>query len=316
MRLLTCLLWIPGMKQMFRRIFFRQQAIHLAGLELQNPVGMAAGFDKNGAYVDALACLGFGYVEVGTVTPRPQPGNDKPRLFRLRADRALINRMGFNNDGATAIAARLQRRKSSIVVGGNIGKNKATPNEEAVADFESCFRTLHPVVDYFVVNVSSPNTPGLRALQEKEPLMKILGRLVEVGKSLSVGGRRPIFVKIAPDLSDSQLDEILEVVTTCGLDGIVATNTTLSRAGLKSSVALAAEAGGCSGRPLNSRAVEVVRYISQKTHGKLPIMGVGGIFSAEDATVMRGAGANAVQLYTGFIYEGPGLVKRIVQAWK
>ena len=294
----------------------------VAGIRFPNPVGLAAGLDKDAKMVDEFDALGFGFVEIGTVTPLPQPGNEKLRLYRLPQDEALINRMGFNNEGAKAAADRLKRRKSKIIVGGNIGRNKNTPNESAADDYEKCFHELFDVVDYFVVNVSSPNTPGLRELQEKEPLKKLLLRLQELNKEKSTVNRRqatgkskPIFLKIAPDLTNEQLDEIVEVVTETGLDGIVATNTTLSREHLRTSDSkLVDEKGGLSGRPLALRSTEVIRYLHQKSAGKIPIIGVGGIHSAGDALEKLNAGASLVQLYTGFIYEGPGLVKEINKA--
>jgi dihydroorotate dehydrogenase len=281
------------------------------GIRFPNPVGLAAGFDKDGKYTDALACLGFGFIEIGTVTPRPQPGNPKPRLFRLPADQALINRMGFNNEGVSPAALRLSHRKENVVVGGNIGKNKDTPNEDAVADYETCFRELYPVVDYFVVNVSSPNTPGLRALQEKEPLMRLLERIQEQNRA--TGNPKPLLLKIAPDLTEGQLDDIIAIVRETGISGIVATNTTIDRSGLQTAqtVVDAAGAGGLSGKPLRARATEVIRYISRKSGGTIPIIAAGGIFTAEDALEKLRAGASLVQVYTGFIYEGPMIVKKI-----
>lgn len=283
----------------------------LWGLHFPNPVGLAAGFDKDAKYTDALACLGFGFVEIGTVTPRPQPGNPEPRLFRLPADKALINRMGFNNDGAKEAAERLRQRKEPLIIGGNIGKNKDTPNEDAIRDYEKGFRELYDVVDYFVVNVSSPNTPGLRALQDKEPLTRILNRLREINREL--GKNRPILLKIAPDLSHEQLDDIIQIVSDTQIQGIVATNTTIDRSHLHTAAAAveAIGAGGLSGLPLRERATEVIRYIHEKSKGTIPIIAVGGIFTAEDAREKLDAGASLVQLYTGFIYEGPKIVKKI-----
>ncbi len=281
------------------------------GLRFRNPVGLAAGFDKNADYVDEMAALGFGFVEIGTVTPRPQPGNDKPRMFRLTEDDALINRMGFNNQGVDVAATRLRYVKSRdhIIIGGNIGKNKDTPNEDAVNDYTYCFDALFDVVDYFVVNVSSPNTPGLRDLQEKGPLMNILQALQASNNKGGVS--RPILLKIAPDLTDGQLDDIVELVTESGIAGVVATNTTISREGLRSNPARVQEAGGLSGKPLRARATEVIRYLARKSGGRFPIIGVGGIHSPADAMEKMEAGAALVQLYTGFIYEGPGLIKSI-----
>lgn len=283
----------------------------LWGINFPNPVGLAAGFDKNAKYTDSLACLGFGFVEIGTVTPRPQPGNTKPRLFRLPADKALINRMGFNNDGAAAAAARLRKRKEKIIIGGNIGKNKDTPNENATDDYELCFKDLYPVIDYFVVNVSSPNTPGLRALQDKEPLMNLLNRLQVLNKQSAAA--KPILLKIAPDLTNSQLDDIIDIVKQTGIQGIVATNTTIGREGLNTPKEKleAIGTGGLSGLPLKHRATEVISYIHKHSGGTIPIMAVGGIFTAQDAKEKLDAGASLVQLYTGFVYQGPAIAANI-----
>jgi dihydroorotate dehydrogenase len=266
-----------------------------------------------------MANLGFGFVEVGTVTPLPQPGNPKPRMFRLPADGALINRMGFNNLGVDVVAQRIAAfRKNAkpehkgLIIGGNIGKNKVTPNEEAISDYVKCFDRLFDVVDYFVVNVSSPNTPGLRALQEKEPLMQLLDTLQR--RNLKNGFSRPILLKIAPDLTNEQLDDIVDIVTATKIAGIIATNTTISREGLGSAENLKNQTGGLSGKPLTKRATEVIRYLSKKSNGAFPIIGVGGIHSPADAIEKLDAGASLVQLYTGFIYEGPGLIKRINKA--
>lgn len=306
-------------------------------LQFSNRVGLGAGFDKNAKYLRELETLGFGFVEIGTVTPRPQAGNDKPRLFRLPEDKALINRMGFNNDGVDVIAARLKqwrktddRRRmtddsskrpssviyhpSSMLIGGNIGKNKTTPNEEAWKDYEICFRALHPFVDFFVVNVSSPNTPGLRELQEKESLRKIFTHLQALNKTFAQ--QRPILLKIAPDLTREQIDDVIDLAKEIALDGIVATNTTTSREGLQTPnpKLQTVGAGGLSGKPVRQRSTEVIRYIHQKTAGKLPIIGSGGIFGAEDAIEKIAAGASLVEVWTGFIYEGPTIVKRICRA--
>jgi dihydroorotate dehydrogenase len=293
------------------------------GIDFPNPVGLAAGFDKDAKLFDELSCFGFGFIEIGTVTPLAQDGNPKPRMFRLLSDEAILNRMGFNNQGAASAALRLKKRKSKIIIGGNIGKNKITPNENALRDYETCFRELHDVVDYFVVNVSSPNTPGLRALQEKEPLKKILVRLQEINVELSqqpaVGERqpvaliKPVLLKIAPDLTNSQLDDIVEIIFETKLDGVVATNTTISKEGLKTArpELETLGTGGISGKPLSKRSTEVIKYLSEKAQGKFSIIGVGGIHSSEDAIEKINAGASLVQVYTGFVYEGPGLVKRI-----
>lgn len=281
------------------------------GLRFSNPVGLAAGFDKNAEMVAEMAALGFGFIEIGTVTPKPQPGNPQPRLFRLVPDEALINRMGFNNQGVDVAAARLRqlRDRGSLIIGGNIGKNKTTPNESAVDDYLTCFDALFDVVDYFVVNVSSPNTPGLRELQEREPLTRILTTLQE--RNGRNGITRPILLKIAPDLSDAQLDDIVAIVRDTGIAGVIATNTTLLREGLRSHPDLTAEAGGLSGKPLTRRSTEVIRYLVERSEHAFPVIGVGGIHTPEDALEKLAAGASLVQLYTGFIYEGPGLISRI-----
>jgi len=285
------------------------------GLKFNNPVGLAAGFDKNAEMIYEMGNLGFGFVEVGTVTPLPQPGNLRPRMFRLPPDKALINRMGFNNQGVDVAAERIaayrrdaKKSQRGLIIGGNIGKNKVTPNEEAVNDYIKCFDRLFDVVDYFVVNVSSPNTPGLRALQEKEPLMHILNTLQQ--RNSKNGISRPILLKIAPDLTNEQLDDIVDIVKETKIAGIIATNTTIVREGLKSEK-LSGETGGLSGKPLTERSTEVIRYLSKKSSGAFPIIGVGGIHSPEDAMEKLKAGASLIQLYTGFIYEGPGLIKRI-----
>ena len=309
---------VPGAKALLRGLYDYQHpslAREVFGLKFPNPVGLAAGFDKNAALTDELATVGFGFVEIGTVTPRPQPGNPTPRLFRLPQDEALVNRMGFNNDGAVAVAARLaQRQNRQLIIGGNIGKNKDTPNEHAAADYVACFDALAEVVDYFVVNVSSPNTPNLRQLQEKKPLIELLQQVQ--ARNLSRATPRPLLLKIAPDLTNSQLDDILEIAQETRLSGLVATNTTISRDNLRTDAAQVAAlgAGGLSGRPLRARATEVIRYLHQRSHGLLPIIGSGGVHSAADAVEKLAAGAALVQLYTGFIYEGPALVSRINRA--
>ena len=300
-------LWLVNDKRLERTVF---------GLKFKNPVGLAAGFDKNGDTIAEMANLGFGFIEVGTVTPLPQPGNPKPRMFRLPADGALINRMGFNNLGVDALASRISAyrktiaaTKNPVMIGGNIGKNKNTPNEDAVSDYIKCFDRLFDVVDYFVVNVSSPNTPGLRALQEKEPLMHILNTLQQRNHKNNIS--KPILLKIAPDLTNEQLDDIVEIVQQTKIAGVIATNTTISREGLKSPYEKVNEAGGLSGKPVTKRSTEVISYLSQKSNDSFPIIGVGGIHSPEDAQEKLNAGAALVQLYTGFIYEGPGLIGRI-----
>jgi dihydroorotate dehydrogenase len=282
------------------------------GLEFRNPVGLAAGLDKDAIAFNELGKLGFGFVEIGTVTPLPQPGNEKPRLFRLVKDQALINRMGFNNYGAAAAAKRLRRRTTKgLVIGGNIGKNKLTPNDKAEADYIACFNALYDVVDYFVVNVSSPNTPDLRDLQEKEPLTRLLNSLQDINhKRLHP---KPILLKIAPDLSDSQLDDIIEIVRQTHTAGVIATNTTVGRDGLSYTAdeIRAFGPGGLSGKPLRDRSTYVIRYLKKKSNNAFPVIGVGGIHSAGDAIEKMEAGADLVQLYTGFIYRGPGLVSEI-----
>lgn len=322
--------WKPT-RMLVKKMFSVNTGKHpaaVAGLVFKNPVGLAAGFDKNARYLQVLECLGFGFVEIGTVTPLPQPGNDKPRLFRLPADQALINRMGFNNDGVKVAAERLKKWKekadsqksfvvspdtaSRLIIGGNIGKNKVTPNEDAWKDYEICFKELHPYVDYFVVNVSSPNTPGLRELQEKDALKKILVHL----QTLNAGYAqpKPVFLKIAPDLSAEQLDDVISLALEIQLDGLVATNTTVSREGLltPASAIEAIGAGGLSGMPLKKRSTEVVKYIAHKTQGRIPVIASGGIFAGPDVKEKLEAGACLVQVWTGFIYEGPGIVKKIL----
>ncbi|HLW32543.1 MAG TPA: quinone-dependent dihydroorotate dehydrogenase [Aequorivita sp.] len=285
----------------------------LFGLKFPNPVGLAAGFDKDAKLYRELSNLGFGFIEIGTVTPKPQIGNETPRLFRLKEDSAIINRMGFNNGGVEAAVERLRNNpkgKGRVLIGGNIGKNKMTPNEEAVNDYLICFDALFDYVDYFVVNVSSPNTPNLRELQEKKPLTELLQTLQN--KNNSKEKRKPILLKIAPDLTDEQLMDIIEIVSVTNIDGVIATNTTISREGLSSENRK--EMGGLSGRPLTKRATEVIRFLSEKSNNAFPIIGVGGIHTAEDAIEKIDAGASLIQLYTGFIYEGPSLVKRINKA--
>jgi dihydroorotate dehydrogenase len=285
------------------------------GLHFRNPVGLAAGFDKNGAYIDSLASLGFGFIEVGTVTPVAQPGNAQPRLFRLPADRALINRMGFNNAGVDHLVENLRKvRSEGLIVGGNIGKNKLTLNEKAVEDYLMTFRKLFDYVHYFVVNVSSPNTPGLRSLQDKEPLRQLLRALQDENKARPA--ERPILLKIAPDLSSDQLDDVLDVVLEQGLNGIIATNTTLSREGLKTPVAVLEKigAGGLSGAPLADRATELIRHIRKNTNPDFVIVGVGGIMSVDEALRKIDHGADLLQIYTGLIYQGPAFIRQINQA--
>ncbi|MCK5705621.1 MAG: quinone-dependent dihydroorotate dehydrogenase [Cyclobacteriaceae bacterium] len=281
------------------------------GIKFENPVGLAAGFDKEAEFIDEFASLGFGFIEIGTITPLGQPGNPKPRLFRLKADEALINRMGFNNQGVEHAVEMLKKRKSSVIVGGNIGKNKITPNEEAARDYELCFEALFEHVDYFAVNVSSPNTPDLRELQDKEPLKQLLMRLKE--RNDNKKHPKPILLKIAPDLSDEQLDDIIEIVEEVNLAGVIATNTTISRDGLTTSLPIVDEIGngGLSGKPVKDRSTQVIRYLKENAKIPFAIIGVGGINSPEDALEKIKAGASLIQLYTGFIYQGPMLIKRI-----
>lgn len=303
---------IPGFSFLCK-IFFQLNDKRLErevfGLKFKNPVGLAAGFDKDAIGFNALSSLGFGFIEIGTLTPKPQAGNPKKRLFRLMADQAIINRMGFNNGGVEAAVERLKNNKG-VLVGGNIGKNKATPNDKAVDDYKICFEALYPYVDYFVVNVSSPNTPNLRALQEKEPLTLLLNSLQKL--KIQQEKPKPIVLKIAPDLSEDQLLDIIDIVKETKIAGVIATNTTLSREGLISENKN--EVGGLSGKPLNNRATQVIRFLSEKSNKAFPIIGVGGIHSAKDALDKLEAGASLVQLYTGFIYEGPALIKEINKA--
>jgi dihydroorotate dehydrogenase len=283
------------------------------GLKFPNPVGLAAGFDKDARLVDEFANLGFGFLEIGTLTPKGQTGNPRPRLFRLPQDQAIINRMGFNNQGVERAVERLKKRKSTIIVGGNIGKNKNTSNDEAIHDYLYCFEALHGVVDYFVINVSSPNTPDLRALQEKEPLKRLIDSLQNRNQAKTKP--RPLLLKIAPDLNQHQLDDIVQIAIFSELDGIIATNTTVSRQGLSTpqNVVGAIGAGGLSGKPLGEKSDEVLRYLRQNLPQKIRLVGAGGIMTADDALRKLDAGADLIQLYTGLIYEGPGLVKQINQ---
>jgi dihydroorotate dehydrogenase len=283
----------------------------LFGIKFPNQVGLAAGLDKNAEAFDMLGYLGFGFVEIGTLTPVGQPGNPRPRAFRLKKDQALINRMGFNNHGIEAAVKRLKRKKSKIIIGGNIGKNKITPNDQAIDDYLKCFETLFPYVDYFAVNISSPNTPNLRELQDKEPLRNLLGTLMEANKKEKKP--KPVLLKIAPDLGNEQLDDIIEIVKSTGTNGIIATNTTIERKNLSypESIIEKIGSGGLSGKPLKSRSTEVIKYIVEKTNNTIPVIGVGGIMDAEDAIEKIEAGASLIQLYTGFIYEGPSIIRKI-----
>jgi len=303
---------IPGMGSMIRALYhIKDQRLErkLFGLTFPNPVGLAAGFDKDAKLYQELSNFGFGFIEIGTLTPKPQPGNPKKRLFRLPEDNGLINRMGFNNQGVVEAIERL-KKNNGVLIGGNIGKNKITPNDEAVSDYVQCFEALFPHVDYFVVNVSSPNTPNLRALQDKEPLQHLLQTLKDL--NLKRNSPKPILLKIAPDLIDDQLLDIIDIVTTVKIDGVIASNTTLSREGLISSNK--SEMGGLSGKPVAERSTEVIRFLHKKSNNAFPIIGVGGIHSSEDAINKLNAGASLIQLYTGFVYEGPGVIKKINKA--
>ena len=306
-------------KLLFKKLFCLESPLiqrTVFGIDFPNPIGLAAGFDKNATCFNEMEYCGFGFVEIGTVTPLAQDGNDKPRLFRLKKDKAIINRMGFNNNGMAEAVENLKKKSpgSKLIIGGNIGKNKITSNENAIDDYTVSFKALFDYVDYFVVNVSSPNTPDLRALQEKEPLKKILAALQLVNESYPK--KKPLLLKIAPDLSNEQLDDIVEIMLELKMDGIVATNTTIQRTGLVADDLQVEKigAGGLSGKPLSQRSTEVIRYIHQKSKGAFPIMGVGGIHSVEDALEKLDAGATLLQIYTGFIYEGPLLNKRINKA--
>lgn len=307
----------PGIASLLQAVYKVQNPKlerKVLGLNFPNPVGLAAGFDKDAKAYTELGKLGFGFVEIGTVTPLPQDGNPQPRMFRLPEDAALINRMGFNNQGVDAAVERLKNRDKSLIIGGNIGKNKITPNEDAVKDYEICFKKLFDYVDYFVVNVSSPNTPNLRALQDKEPLKYILNSLQVLNNQKNAP--KPILLKIAPDLTDEQLDDIVEIVHDTRISGVIATNTTISREELQTTKARLEDIGmgGLSGKPLTGRATEVIAYLHKKSGGNFVIIGVGGIHSEKDALEKLAAGASLVQLYTGFIYEGPGLIGRINKA--
>ena len=302
---------IPFMGGLVRKLYSSKKPSlqkEVFGIHFPNPVGLAAGFDKDAKLFRELSNFGFGFIEIGTVTPKPQGGNPKPRLFRLKKDKGIINRMGFNNEGVEAAAKRLKRNKN-IIIGGNIGKNKTTPNDNAQEDYLICFDVLFDVVDYFVVNVSSPNTPNLRDLQENEPLTALLNTLQKQNNSKPK--RKPILLKIAPDLTDTQLSDIIDIVEVTKIDGVIATNTTLSRDGLKSNETLTSQSGGLSGKPLNKRSTEVIRYLHTQSKGAFPIVGVGGIHTPSDAKEKLDAGASLIQLYTGFVYEGPASVCNI-----
>lgn len=314
---LKFILRIPGKRRIIESIYLLNDVslkTKVFGLEFPNPVGLAAGFDKDAKMFDELSSFGFGFVEVGTVTPKAQDGNPKPRLFRLPEDNALINRMGFNNEGVEAMVTRLKDRKTNVIIGGNIGKNKLTPNENAADDYRYSFNALFDHVDYFVVNVSSPNTPNLRELQDKEPLTKLLMELQGINQRKQ--RPKPILLKIAPDLNQEQLDDIVEIVRDSKIQGIIATNTTIDRENLQTDQKTlnAIGNGGLSGKPLTHKSTEVIAYLAKKSKKSYAIIGVGGIHSAEDALEKLEAGADLVQIYTGFIYEGPALVKKINKA--
>ncbi len=317
MNMFAFLSGIPGMVGLFRAMFSSNRkdlGVEAFGLKFKNPVGLAAGFDKDGRYIKPLSLLGFGFIEVGTVTPRPQDGNPKPRLFRLKESEALINRMGFNNRGCDALVERLKRvKKSDVIIGANIGKNKVTPNENAVDDYLYCFEKLFPYVDYFVVNVSSPNTPNLRELQERKPLTQLLSAIQSANKAKP--DPKPVLLKIAPDVTEGQLKDIVEIIQETETDGLITTNTTISRAGLaegKSAVE-AIGAGGLSGAPVYEKSNGILKNVVQLSGNAFPVVGVGGIFNAEQARAKLDSGASLVQLYTGFVYEGPACVKRILR---
>jgi dihydroorotate dehydrogenase len=305
-----------GMSGLFRKLYIIEDSRlerKVFGLRFKNPVGLAAGFDKDAKLYNEFSDFGFGFIEIGTLTPKAQKGNPKKRLFRLKEDQAIINRMGFNNAGVFDAVERL-KKKHRVLVGGNIGKNKVTPNEDAAKDYLICFDALFEHVDYFVINVSSPNTPGLRELQEKKPLMELLQLLkrenTKKAATLKVN-EKPILLKIAPDLTDEQLLDIIYIVKTTKIDGVIATNTTIARNNLQSHLTLVEEKGGLSGKPLTNRSTEVIRFLAEKSNKAFPIIGVGGIHTAEDALEKLRAGADLIQLYTGFVYQGPSLVKKI-----
>ncbi len=309
---------IPGVSAITKSIYKvsdKKLETEVFGLKFPNPVGLAAGFDKDAKLFDELGDFGFGFIEIGTLTPKGQPGNAKPRLFRIPEDEGLINRMGFNNNGVTEAVERLKNRKTSIIVGGNIGKNTGTDAEKTDDDYVAVFNELFDHVDYFVVNVSCPNVGNLTKLQEKEPLMKLMGRISEINKSKPKA--KPLLLKIAPDLSEQELDDVIDIIKTLKLDGVVAANTSVNREGLKTKterLEAIGWPGGLSGRPVGDRSTKVIEYLYKNLGDEFPIIGVGGIHSEEDALEKLKAGAKLVQIYTGFIYEGPGLVKRINKA--
>jgi dihydroorotate dehydrogenase len=319
MGLFSFAIGIPGVAWVLKQCFKSDDSckrVTICGIEFPNVVGLAAGFDKDALWLKELHVLGFGHVEIGTLTPLPQSGNPSPRLFRLPEDLALLNRMGFNNGGVNDAVSRLKRRPSNLIVGGNIGRNKITSNENAISDYLKCFESLHPYVDYFTVNVSSPNTPGLRELQDRKPLAALLRAVVKL--NLTKTSPRPVFLKIAPDLTDAQLDDVVSIIIEEGVDGLIATNTTVSRDRLLTNSASVAAmgSGGISGVPARHRSTEVIRYVHEKSSGAFPIIGVGGIDSVESAQEKLDAGASLVQIYSGMIYEGPTLAKKIANGVK
>ena len=309
---------IPGLSQLIRMAFYYEKQdlkVSTLGLEFKNPIGIAAGFDKDAKYIRELDILGFGFIEVGTVTPLPQDGNPKPRLFRLKKDNALINRMGFNNGGIDNMVERLQKcKRKDLIIGGNIGKNKMTPLEDAHNDYLICFEKLNPYVDYFVINVSSPNTPGLRSLQDKEPLLKIINTLLDARRKKEV--KRPILLKIAPDLSSGQIKDIADIINSTELDGLIATNTTIDRSNLMTDQKHIQSIGngGLSGQPIKDKSDEILKTIDSLVTRNITIIGVGGINNGSTASSKLENGADLLQIYTGFVYEGPFLVKKIKKA--
>lgn len=310
---------IPGVGSALRSAFRLEDKSlerEVFGIKFPNPVGLAAGFDKDAKLYKELYNFGFGFIEIGTLTPVGQPGNPKPRMFRLPIDSGLINRMGFNNSGVENAVERLKKRNPKLIIGGNIGKNKVTPNEEATSDYVKCFNALYDHVDYFVVNVSSPNTPNLRELQDKEPLTELLNTLEQLNKTKAA--RKPILLKIAPDVTDGQLVDIVDIIKDSGIDGVIATNTTIDRSGLKTDATYVESigAGGLSGAPVKDKSTAVIKRLAELSAGSFPIIAVGGIYTAADAKEKLEAGASLVQVYTGFIYEGPGMVKRILKGLK
>ena len=314
--LMKCMRYIPGMKPLIRAIFKVNNPLlerEVLGMKFPNPIGLAAGFDKNAEVCNEISCLGFGFLEVGTVTPKGQPGNPKPRLFRLIGDQAIINRMGFNNLGVENAVKNLKKANPDLIIGGNLGKNTLTPNDKAASDYLKLFRSLYEYVDYFVINVSCPNIANLRDLQDNG-LKEILNTLTEFRRGQS--SYRPIMLKISPDLTNEQIDNMIATMIECKIDGIVATNTTTSREGLSASPAQIERIGngGLSGAPLTKRSLEIVKYIHTKTEGRFPIIGVGGIMTVDDALAMLDAGACLIQVYSGFIYNGPAFVKKICKA--